>query len=172
MADILPSVNELDIFTTLRAFILTLVGCEVIRGQVNRVAMPVGDFIALTPISQVPLETNTDTYTTTSKSVERPIRYTIQVDCYGVLAGDRASTIAAMLRDNYAVDQFALLGFDMAPLYAEDAHQMPLVDGEDQYTERWTFIAALQINPVITVPESTAGTLTAGIINVDATYPA
>ena len=56
MADILPSVNELDIFTTIRAFILTLVGCEVIRGQVNRVAMPVGDFIALTPISQVPLE--------------------------------------------------------------------------------------------------------------------
>ena len=49
---------------------------------------------------------------------------------------------------------------------------MPLVDGEDQYTERWTFIAALQINPVITVPETTAGTLTAGIINVDTTYPA
>jgi hypothetical protein len=170
--DILPSVSETDIFTALRAFILSLVGCEVIRGQVNRVAMPVGDFIELTPLSNVPLETNTDTYTATTRSTERRNRYTIQIDCYGALAGDRATTISTMLRDSYAVEQFALQGFDMAPLYAEDAHQMPLMDGEDQYLERWTFSAVLQVNPIITMTTTTADTLTIGLIDVDSTYPA
>jgi hypothetical protein len=120
----------------------------------------------------VPLETNTDSYTATTKTVMRPTQYTIQIDCYGQLASDRAQTIASLLRDSYAVDQFAAQGFDIAPLYAGDAQQMPLIDGEEQYEERWTFDAVLQFNPVITLPEDTADTLSAGIINVDSTYPA
>lgn len=172
MADVLPSIQEVDIFTVLRAFILTVVGCPVVRAQNNRVPMPVGDFIALTPRSAVPLETNTDSYTATTKTVMRPTQYTIQIDCYGQLASDRAQTIASLLRDSYAVDQFAAQGFDIAPLYAGDAQQMPLIDGEEQYEERWTFDAVLQFNPVITLPEDTADTLSAGTINVDSTYPA
>ena len=172
MADILPSVNENDIFTVLRAFIMTVVGCPVVRAQVNRVAMPTGDFIALTPKSATPLETNTDTYTATTKTVERRTQYTIQIDCYGTLASDRAQTIATLLRDSYAADQFAASGYDVTPLYAGDAQQMPLIDGEEQYEERWTFDAVLQVNPLITLPEETANTLTVGIIPADVVYPA
>ncbi len=172
MADNLPSVTETEVFTALRAFILTIVGCEVIRAQTNRVAMPLGDFIALTPLAQTPLETNTDTYTDTTKSIERPTRLDIQIDCYGALASDRATAISTLLRDSYAVDQFALLGYDVTPLYATDAHQMPLVDGEEQYEERWTFEAHLQTNPIITVAEETANTITPPTFtNVNATYP-
>lgn len=172
MADILPSVTESDIFTALRAFLLTVVGCPVVRTQVNRVPMPAGDFIALTPKSAVPLETNTDTYTATTKTVERRTQYTIQIDCYGALASDRAQTIATLLRDSYSADQFAVSGYDVTPLYAGDAHQMPLIDGEEQYEERWTFDAVLQVNPLITLPEETANTLTVGIIPADVEYPA
>ena len=172
MADILPSVNEVDVFTALRAFILTVVGCPVVRTQVNRVPMPTGDFIALTPKSATPLETNTDTYTATTKTVERRTQYTIQIDCYGTLASDRAQTIATLLRDSYAADQFAASGYDVTPLYAGDAQQMPLIDGEEQYEERWTFDAVLQVNPLITLPEETANTLTVGIIPADVVYPA
>ena len=173
MADILPSVTQEDAFTALRAFILTLVGCEVVRAQQNRVPMPVGAFIALTQLSAIPLETNTDTWTATTKSIERPTQFTIQIDCYGPLSSGRAQTIATMLRDSYAVDQFALQGFDMAPLYAGDAHQIPLIDGEEQYEERWTFEAVLQLNPVITVTAETADTLAiTGLIPADVIYPA
>ena len=173
MADILPSVTQEDAFTALRAFILTLVACEVVRAQQNRVPMPVGAFVALTQLSAIPLETNTDTWTATTKSVERPTQFTIQIDCYGPLSSDRAQTIATMLRDSYAVDQFALAGFDMAPLYAGDAHQMPLIDGEEQYEERWTFEAVLQLNPVITLTAETADTLAiTGLIPADVIYPA
>ncbi len=169
--DILPSVTETDVFTALRAFLLTVVGCPVVRTQVNRVPMPLGDFIALTPISAAPLETNTDTYTASTKTVLRPTEYTIQIDCYGAAASDRALTIASLLRDSYAVDQFALQGFDVSPLYAGDAKQMPLIDGEEQYEERWTFNAVLQVNGLITLPEQTADTLTVGLIPADVFYP-
>lgn len=170
MADVLPSVSEADIFTALRAFILTVVVVEVVRTQGNRVPMPLGDFIALTPKTAVPLETNTDSYTATTKTVERRTQYTIQVDCYGQLASDRALTIATLLRDSYAVDQFAALGFDVTPLYAGDATQMPLIDGEEQYEQRWTFDAVLQVNATITLPESTADTLTVGLVPADVFY--
>ena len=172
MADILPNLTEEDIFTALRTVILTVVGCPVIRAQVNRAPMPLGDFIALTPKSAIPLETNIDTYTATTKTVERRTQYTIQIDCYGTLASDRALTIAMILRDSYAANQFAALGYDMAPLYAGDATQMPLIDGEEQYEERWTFDAVLQVNPSITLTEETANTLTVGLVPADVFYRA
>lgn len=170
--DVLPTVTETDVFTALRAFILTLVGCEVIRGQVNQAAMPVGDFIVLTALGSEPLETNTDQYTATTKTILRPTQWRMQVDCYGAVAGDRAQTIASLLRDNVACDSFAASGFDIAPLYAGDAKQMPLITGEEQFLERWTFEAVLQTNPVVTVAVDTADILSISITNVPVQYPA
>jgi len=166
-----PSILETDVFKAMRTFILSIVDCEVIRTQVNKVSTPKRDFIALTPTSLIPLETNTDTWTDTTKSVKRSAQMSIQVDCYGLNSVDRAQTIAALFRDDYACQYFASSGFDMQPLYASDAQQMPITSGEDTYIERWTFECVLQINPVITVPIQTANTLTAGLISVDRTYP-
>jgi len=166
-ADILES----DVFAALRTFILALVDCEVVRGQVNRVATPKGDFIALNPVSAVPLETNTHTFGATQETVKRPMQFTIQVDCYGAKAGDRAATLATLLRDDYAVQSFAGSCKDITPLYADDAHEMPLVDGEQQFEARWTFNAVLQANPTITLSAQTADTLTVGTIDVDRSYP-
>ena len=171
MSDTLPSILETNVFAALRAFILSLVSCEVIRTPINRVAMPVGDFIALTPLASVALATNTDTYSASAEMILRPMQYTVQVDCYGSSAGDRANTIAALFRDDYACQSFRASGFDVQPLYAGDAHQMPLVTGEEQYLERWTFECVMQANPVVTVPAQTASSLTVDLINVDATYP-
>ncbi len=172
MSDTLPSILETNVLTALRAFILSLVSCEVVRTPINRVSMPVGDFIALTPIGSEALATNTDTFSATSEAILRPMKYGVQVDCYGASAGDRANTIAALFRDDYACQSFLGSGFDIQPLYAGDAHQMPMVTGEDQYLERWTFECFMQANPVVTVPAQTANALSVGLINVDATYPA
>lgn len=154
-----PSITETQVFTVLRAFILTIVSCEVIRTPVNRAAMPVGPFIALSPTSNVPLSTNVSTFTLTTQQIKRPSQFTIQVDFYGVGSGDWATAISTLLRNSYACDQFSASGFDIQPLYAGDAHQLPLVNGESQYEERWTFDAVLQFNPVITAPQDSATAL-------------
>ncbi len=170
-ADIVPSILETNVFTALRAFILGLVACEVVRAQGNRVPMPVGDFIALTQTGTQLLSTNTHTYDVNSETILSPTQFTIQVDCYGANSQARAKTIATLLRDDYGCQALAASGFDISPLYAGDAHQMPLVDGELQYEERWTFECVLQINPTITVTTETADTLSIDVLNVDRTYP-
>jgi hypothetical protein len=70
MSAIIPSITETNLMTALRGFILSVVDCEVIRTQVNRVAMPVGDFIALTALSGIPLSTNVTTYTSSTKAMD------------------------------------------------------------------------------------------------------
>ena len=166
-----PSIIEENVFTALRAFILSAVDCEVVRSQVNRVAMPKGDFIALTPVASAALSTNTDSTSTAAKTILRPVQVNVQVDCYGLRAADRAQTIATLFRDDYACQSFKTSGFDIQPLYAEDAHQMPLISGEEQYVERWTFELAMQANPVLTVTQQSAITLDIGLQNVDRTFP-
>jgi hypothetical protein len=171
MSDTLPSILETNIFSALRAFITSLVACPVIRTPVNRAAMPTGDFIALTPMGRTPLSTNTDAYTASSETILSPVQYTVQVDCYGAAAGDRANTLSSLFRDDYACQSFISSGFDVQPLFATDARQMPLVSGEDQYIERWTFECVMQANPVVTIAAQTADALVVNLINVDATYP-
>lgn len=172
MAAIIPSITYTEIITAMRSFILGVVDCEVIREQVNRVAMPRGDFIAVNIIGSAPLETNTDAYADASKTVMRPTQVTLQVDCYGALSGERAQTLATLLRDDYAIQSFKASGYDIAPLYAEDAQQMPLITGEEQYLQRWTFHAELQYNPTLTLDQEFETFVPiVDTIEVDTTYP-
>lgn len=171
MADILPDISESEIMTTLRALILTVVGCEVVRGQINRTSMPSGAFVALTPTSLIPLSTNIESYTADSKIILRPAQFSVQIDCYGDQSDQRCAVIAAILRDEYATQSFRDAGYDMQTLYAGDAQQLPLQDAQDQFLERWTFEAQIQINPLITLNQQTANTLHVGLIDVDVEYP-
>jgi hypothetical protein len=168
---ITPSITETQVFTALRAFLLTIVTCEVVRAPVNRVAMPLGDFISLTPISNIALSTNVTTLTGVNNSIKRASQFTIQIDCYGSGAGDRATAIATLLRSQYGCDQLAASGFDVQPLYAGDAKQMPIIDGEAQYEERWSIDAVLQFNPVLTTPQDSATALKVGVFDADITFP-
>jgi hypothetical protein len=160
---ITPSITETQVFTALRAFLLTIVTCEVVRAPVNRVAMPLGDFISLTPISNIPLSTNVTTLTGANNSIKRASQFTIQIDCYGSGAGDRATAITMLLRSDYAFG--AASGLDIQQLYAGDSRQIPIVDGEGQYAERWSFDAVLQFNPVLTIPQDSAIVLRVDSIN-------
>lgn len=168
---ITTNITEKQVFTALRAFLLTIVDCELIRLPVNRAAMPKGAFVALSPGANVALSTNVTAYAASTKTVTRPSQFSVQVDCYGTGSGDRAVAIATLLRDAYACEQFAASGYDIQPLYAGDAKQLPLVDGEAQYEERWSFDAVLQFNPSMTTPQDSANTLTIGTIDVDRAYP-
>lgn len=172
MSAVIPSITETNLLTALRTFILSVVDCEVIRTQVNRVATPAGDFIAMTAKLSTPLATNVDAYTANSKSITRSTQWNVQIDCYGALANERATALSMLLRDGYGCESFKASGFDIQPLYADDAQQFPLVTGEDQYVERWFFNAALQYNPVVNVSQDSANVLSIGIKEVDRYYPA
>ena len=99
-------------------------------------------------------------------------RVTTQLDLYGPNSADYAQIVTTAFRDSYAVDQFVSSGYDVSPLYADDAQQLPLIDAESQYEDRWTIKCILQANPIVTLPQQYASQLNANIIDVDATYPA
>ena len=76
-----------------------------------------------------------------------------------------------MFRDEYACDIFNAASINAQPLYMTDPLQVPFVNGEQQYENRWTVDAHIDIEPVVTSPLSFASTLSAGIKEVDTTYP-
>jgi hypothetical protein len=169
------SIPQAATFTALRNFILSVVpaGVEVVRAQVNRVSIPVGDFITMTPLMAIELSTPVDSVSGLTKTISRPTQYTIQIDCYGATASDNAIMLQSLMRDDYAFQAFGLgtSGYDIAPLFAGDARQMPLTTGEAQYLERWTFEIVLQLNTVFTTPQETATGLTVDTISVERAFP-
>lgn len=148
------------LFVQLQAFVLGLLPLDmdhVIQGLGNGAAMPDGDFVCMTATTQRRLSTNSDTYDTDAdtRTVLTPTEYSIQVDCYGPNSSDMASTLCMMWRDEYGCDAMV----PSAPLYAADPVQVPLVNAEKNYEQRWTFIVLLQFNPTVTVLQQFAETL-------------
>lgn len=169
------SITEDDLVDDLGAFADTLVDCPVVRGQVNRVAPPKGDYVIVTPIGGVGLSLPTTTYDdptpmTGTRKLTRPTQWSVQVDCYGEQAQDRALTLSIALRSEYGCEFLAELGH-MQPLYTGEPKQLPFITGENQYMERWSFDAVLQFNPSISVPQQFADQLHVDVVEVDEKYP-
>ena len=136
-----------------------------IRAQTNRVAMPKGSCIVLTELLQVDLSTPQYDYDGTALNLITPKRIDVQLDFYGDKAGDYCTAVKTVYRSSYAPDNFP---DGIKPLYCSDGIQSPLVSGEEQYVSRWTLTCSLQYNPVVTVPQDYADTLSANITNVEA----
>lgn len=168
------SIIDNDVFTALRSYLLGLapLGAEVVRGLDNGVPMPLGDFATMTSGTMIRLATNVNTYDpltgTGQKEVLTAVRYPISVDFYGPNSQPWAAQAKNLFRDSYAVDMFPS---NIVPLYADDATQIPLIDGEQQYDQRWRMQMSVQYNPVITVGQDFATSLNAVIKEVDAYYP-
>lgn len=169
------SPSQSVVMTALRSFILSLIACEVIQGLGNGTPMPLGAFIAITPLFQNRLSTNVDSYadptpTTGSKSAQASTQYTVQIDTYGPDSSDWAAILSTMLRDEYACLSMAP---DVQPLSADDPRMAPLIDGEQQYEQRWTVTALLQYNPVVSTPmQFFDQAVIQPLVDVDAAYPA
>lgn len=170
-ATIAPELNV--IINALGRFIESLITTEVIRGNRNRVPMPKGPFILMTEGKQSRLSTNVATYNDPgtnpgTKNVMQRKQYDISIDCYGPLASDWAAILITMFNDGYAVDT---MGPEVAPLYADDAINMPLVNGEQEYEQRLRFTVCMQYNPVVSVPQDFFDSASVEFINVTAEYP-
>lgn len=168
-----PSITEDDVFLAVRAFLLAIVptGVEVIQGQENRVAEP-GDagaaytFVVMTPTGRAKLATNVDTWSydapplpaPTTKQIAHNAQFDMQLDLHGPGGSDIASAIAAAFVDDWGRDILAVDG--IAPLFATDGNQIPFVNRQNQYENRWVMTLTMQINPSVSTPQDFAATLT------------
>jgi len=169
------SILETDVFTALRAFLLLILpsGTEVVQAQDNQVSMPSGAFVAMTPAGQKRFNTNINNNWVPGSSnpgsadVESHIKYDMQLDFYGALSSDWANVTQVLFRDNFGVENFPA---NIVPLYTNDPMQMPLIDGEEQYEQRWKLTVSMQYNPVITVTQDFAATIDVTLAEVDQTF--
>lgn len=148
---ITPSITVDNVIAALADFLDPLMptGSQIVRAQVNRVAMPKPPCVVLTEIGQFDLSTAYSFYDmTTGADFERSTRIDVQIDFYGPKAGEMCSTAKTLFRSSYGTENFPAT---VRPLYCSDGIQAPLITGEEQYEARWTITASMQYNPVINV---------------------
>ena len=157
-----------DIFKALVVFFRTFlpIGTEVVQAQDNLVAMPKGGFVAMNNTGMNRLSFNVDTYNSAlqQKFILTPIRYVVQLDFYGPLSQIWAMETQALFRDEYATDLFPA---NIQPLYADDPVQLPLIDGEQQYEQRWKLEGNLQYNPTLTTSQQSMLDVVVGLAPID-----
>lgn len=157
MPNFIPSIVIDDVIGALSVFVRPFVGdAELIRAQVNRVAMPGGSFVEFTELLTVDLETPVATEQGDTTTLTGPKRIDVQLDFYGPNAGDQCQAVKGVYRSSYAPAQFP---DGIMPLYCSDGHQAPLITAEQQYESRWTITASLQYNPAVSIPRQSATTL-------------
>jgi hypothetical protein len=166
-----PSVTEDTFLTAVRAFLLLVVptGWEVVQGQDNRVPEPTAaNFIVMTPVNRSRLATNIDVYVAseTGGQIDTAVfshstQCDVQLDIHGEGGADAAQTIATLFRDDYAVQSMA--AYAVTPLYATDGHQVPFINAEQQYEDRWVMTLSLQIVPAISTSAQFADTVVVSI---------
>lgn len=165
-----------DIYTAVKAFllgILPLDNAHIVKGLGNRTATPDGPFVVMTAILNHRLRTNQDTWDETTEDPtlierEQGVQITMQLDVYGPDSFDWASIVTTLWRDDYGCQA---LSPNCQPLYSDDPRQVQLVDGEQQYEQRWLISAYLQYNPIVSTAQDFAAELTATLIDVDVEYP-
>lgn len=96
----------------------------------------------------------------------------VQLDVHGPSGADNAQIISTLLRDASAVDFMTALNAAVTPLYADDPRQMPFLNAEQQYEDRWVVEAHLQANETVTgTPQQYGDAVSVTVIDVDVAYP-
>lgn len=101
----------------------------------------------------------------------QPSKVHIQLDVHGPNSADNSKIITTIFRDDFAVQAFKSYGQDVVPLYQDTPKQVPFINDQNQYENRWVIDTFLQANQQVSLPQQYADQLKVGIINVDASYP-
>lgn len=172
------SITESNLMTALRSFLVGVLGTgvEVIQSQNNNAAMPLGDFVTMTPMFATGLAWSRSAYVDPGVNpgiarVQRSTQWNTQLDFYGPNAANNAATVATLIRTEYACEQFAASGVDMQPLYAGEPKQTTLINAEQKYENRWTLDFIGQYNPIVQTGQDFAGSLNIGLADVDVVFP-
>ena len=150
------SITVDQVIDALAAFLAPIIpGGQVVRAQVNRVALPANPCAVLTELLQVDLSVPATDYQplANTATIYGPSRIDVQIDFYGAQAGEFCKTAKTAFRSHWGFAQFPA---NIKPLYTSDGVQAPLTTGEQQYESRWTLTASMQYNPTVTVPQEFA----------------
>ena len=146
------------LFKALGDFIESVIACQTVQGLVNRTTMPLGGFIAMTTLRQRRLSTNVKAYDdsfaagipTGTKAITQATEWVVQIDCYGGQSMQWANILTTLFRDEFSCT--ALKPY-LQPLEADDPIQAPIINGEQQYEQRWVVTAKFQYNPTIIISQ-------------------
>lgn len=158
-----PSLTQVQIGSLLRAFLLAILpaGMEVLIGQENNVPEPTADnFVIAWPTLRKRLGTTVVTWDQTpganpsTLDNTEALRLDVQLDFHGAGSTDSAQVFATLFRSAYACDFFA--GTGLTPNYSSDGQQMPFINGEMAYEDRWTLNATFDANITVSTPQQFA----------------
>jgi hypothetical protein len=96
----------------------------------------------------------------------QPTEVTIQLDVHGPNSADNSQIITTLFRDDYAVQQFLTSGFDVTPLYADSAKQMPFTNESAQFENRWVIEVCMQANIVISAAQQFSSQLNVTLVEL------
>jgi hypothetical protein len=157
-------ITESTVMKAVGDFLVLTLGLEVVRGQENQTPMPQGQFVAMTSGTMTRKGTNVRTYVDPGTNpgamkAQATQEVSVQLDVYGKDAQANANILSTLFRDGYAVDAFPA---GIAPCYAGDPQQIPLVTGEENWLERWKLDLVLSVVPTVSVPQDFADELEIG----------
>jgi hypothetical protein len=166
------SLTEAQTLAALRTVLIGLLpaGIEIIRAEGNRIPEPRGaDFVVMTPMRRERLSTNIATWSDGAllapqvpgtRSDMQPSKVSVQLDIHGPLSADTTQIITTLFRSDVMFNAFAFTGVAVQALYADEAHQAPFINAEQQVEYRWVCDVTLQANPAVTSPQDFAQTVT------------
>lgn len=106
-----------------------------------------------------------------AKDVMEETEIAIQIDVHGPNASNNSQVVTTLMRDSFATEFFDDLGTGVSPLHADDPKQIPFVNAEQQYEDRWVIEALLQANVVLSVPQQYADSVVVPVESVEVAFP-
>lgn len=180
----IPTVNITDsaLYKVLGEWLLSMLGSDanVVQGQLNRIAMPKGNYIVMTllgPRQDLHKGARNTVWDgdASTESITKSAQGTLQIDFYGSAASDQAAKVMLLVSSEFNFDYFATQaangGPEVQPLFAGGARNLALINGEGQYESRWTFDLHFQYNPIITFPQDFMDGLDAHAVSVESQFP-
>lgn len=173
-----PVLTQGQIDAILRAFLLAILpdGVAVTNAQQNRVAAPqVDNYVLLTLLNRRRLGTNVMDWDNShggNPSVQANIEavtISMQLDFHGADSTDNAQVFATLFRSDYGYQFMSASG--LYPDNCTDGAQMPFINDQDQYEDRWVINAVFDANIAVVTPQQFANTVDVGLIEVDTVYP-
>lgn len=148
-------------------------GVSVVYAQENGVTLPSDPCIMINTISTDRLDFNVRKMTGDQQlTITQQVEVHLQLDFFGNGAQSRASQFSTLWQDAYAFDWFKANDMTARPLYARARNQVQFINESDNFEQRWTCDAALQIAQSVTVPQGSAINIgDMNFVEVDGTFP-
>lgn len=105
-----------------------------------------------------------------SMSIMQSSMCVVQLDVHGPESANNAQVISTLFYDDYAVQKFAELTDAITPLNCDGPHQMPFINENQQYENRWVLDVSMEVNQAVSIPQQFASVVDVDLVSVDAAY--